>query len=163
MVQKTLVILKPDAVERGIVGEILARFERAGLQIIGLKLVKADQKLASDHYHDVDVRYSPEIKKLMVDFMSSNPVVAMVLEGIGAIEKVRLMIGTTYPHQASPGTIRGDYAHVPKDYVNEHDLPLRNLIHASSDPADAERELKLWFQPAEIFDYQRADHRQMRQ
>jgi nucleoside-diphosphate kinase len=153
-IERTLVLLKPDAVERGLVGEIISRFEKVGLRIIGMKKVLPSDELASDHYGDLDIRHGVEIKKNMVGMMTSGPVIAMVLEGIGAILQVRKMVGSTYPNEALPGTIRGDYAHISKEYANANSVAVKNLVHASSDEQDANRELKLWFSEQELFEYE---------
>lgn len=161
-IEKSLVILKPDTVERGLVGEITLRFERAGLRLAGMKLVQADAKMASDHYGDLVERYSEKlghdravaIKKGMVDFLSSGVVVVMALEGVGACAVVRKMVGGTYPHEAVPGTIRGDYAHVSQAFANDGGFPVKNLVHASGNVEEAEAELKIWFNDNELFDYE---------
>jgi nucleoside-diphosphate kinase len=132
VVQRTLVILKPDAVQRGISGEILARFERRGLRIAALRLVKVERALAEQHYA---VHKGKFFYEDLVRVISSSPVIAFVLEGPNAIAVVRSMVGATRPHEAAPGTIRGDYALVG----------LRNLVHASDAPETAETEIKLWF------------------
>ena len=131
-VQRTLVILKPDAVQRGISGEILARFERRGLRIAALRLVKVERALAEKHY---EVHKGKFFYEDLVKMISASPVIAFVLEGPNAIAVVRLMVGATRPYEAAPGTIRGDYALVG----------LRNLVHASDAPETAATEIKLWF------------------
>lgn len=131
-VQRTLVVLKPDAVQRAIAGELLARFERRGLRIAALRLVKVERALAEKHYavHKGKFFYDDLVKTI-----SASPVVAAVLEGPNAIAVVRAMVGATRPHEAAPGTIRGDYALVG----------LRNLVHASDAPETAAAEVALWF------------------
>ena len=131
-VQRTLVILKPDAVQRGISGEILARFERRGLRIAAIRLVKVERSLAEKHY---EVHKGKFFYEDLVKMISASPVIAFVLEGPNAIAVVRSMVGATRPHEAAPGTIRGDYALVG----------LRNLVHASDAPETAAAEIKLWF------------------
>jgi len=131
-VQRTLVILKPDAVQRGISGEILARFERRGLRIAAIRLVKVERSLAEKHY---EVHKGKFFYDDLVKMISASPVIAFVLEGPNAIAVVRSMVGATRPHEAAPGTIRGDYALVG----------LRNLVHASDAPDTAAAEIKLWF------------------
>jgi len=140
-VQRTLVILKPDAVQRGIAGEILARFERRGLRIAALRLVKVERSLAEKHY---EVHKGKFFYDDLVKVISASPVIAFVLEGPNAIAVVRSMVGATRPHEAAPGTIRGDYALVG----------LRNLVHASDAPETAETEIKLWF-PDGVVAYKR--------
>ena len=131
-VQRTLVILKPDAVQRGISGEILARFERRGLRIAAIRLVKVERALAEKRY---EVHKGKFFYDDLVKMISASPVIAFVLEGPNAIAVVRSMVGATRPHEAAPGTIRGDYALVG----------LRNLVHASDAPETAATEIKLWF------------------
>jgi nucleoside-diphosphate kinase len=131
-VQRTLVILKPDAVQRGIAGEILARFERRGLRIAALRLLRVERSMAEKHY---EVHRGKFFYEDLVKMISASPVIAFVLEGPDAIAVVRAMVGATRPHEAAPGTIRGDYALVG----------LRNLVHASDAPETAETEIGLWF------------------
>ncbi len=140
-VQRTLVILKPDAVQRGISGEILARFERRGLRIVALRLLKVDRAMAEKHY---EIHKGKFFYEDLVKVISASPVIAFVLEGPNAIAVVRAMVGATRPHEAAPGTIRGDYALVG----------LRNLVHASDAPETAESEIKLWF-PSGLVAYTR--------
>jgi nucleoside-diphosphate kinase len=131
-VQQTLIVLKPDAVQRAIAGELLARFERRGLRIAALRLVRVERALAEKHYavHQGKFFYEDLVKTI-----SASPVIAAVLEGPNAIAVVRAMVGATRPHEAAPGTIRGDYALVG----------LRNLVHASDAPETAVAEIRLWF------------------
>ena len=131
-VQRTLVILKPDAVQRGISGEIISRFERRGLRMAALRLLKVDRAMADKHYAAHKGKFFFED---LVRVISSSPVIAFVLEGPNAIAVVRAMVGATRPHEAAPGTIRGDYALVG----------LRNLVHASDAPETADAEITLWF------------------
>jgi nucleoside-diphosphate kinase len=131
-VEHTLVVLKPDTVQRAISGEIIARFERRGLRVAALRLLRVERAMAEKHYaiHKGKFFYDD-----LVNVISSSPVVAMVLEGPNAIAVVRAMVGSTRPHEAAPGTIRGDYALVG----------LRNLVHASDAPETAASEIALWF------------------
>ena len=131
-VQQTLLVLKPDAVQRAVVGELIGRFERRGLRIAALRLVTVERALAERHYavHQGKFFYEDLVKTI-----SASPVVAAVLEGPNAVAVVRAMVGATRPHEAAPGTIRGDYALVG----------LRNLVHASDAPETAAAEIKLWF------------------
>jgi len=131
-VQRTLIILKPDAVQRAIVGELIARFERRGLRLAAMRLVKVDRALAEKHY---EIHKGKFFYEDLVKTISAAPVVAAVLEGPNAIAVVRAMVGATRPHEAAPGTIRGDYALVG----------LRNLVHASDAPETATAEIALWF------------------
>ena len=140
-IQRTLVILKPDAVQRGIAGEIVARFERRGLRIAALRLAKVERALAEKHY---EVHKGKFFYDDLVRVISASPVIAFVLEGPNAIAVVRAMVGATRPHEAAPGTIRGDYALVG----------LRNLVHASDAPETADTEIKQWF-PDGVVSYRR--------
>ena len=161
MITKTLVLLKPDAVERGLVGKIISRFEDRGLKIAGMKLLIATPELATSHYGDFIERYTPKlgaekansIMKEMVDFLTSGPIIALAVEGINACPVVRKIVGSTYPDEAPAGTIRGDYAHISQAYANTVGITVKNLIHASGSPEEAEIELGLWFKPDEIYQY----------
>ena len=140
-VQRTLVLCKPDSVQRGLVGRIVARFEDKGFKIVGLRMLHVDERLAHTHYQEhVEKPFFPEL----VSFITSSPIVAMAIEGENAVEVVRGIMGVTNPQTAVPGTIRGDFG-----------LNLtKNLVHGSDSLASAERELALFFPPEEIYDYQ---------
>jgi len=140
-VQRTLVLCKPDSVQRGLVGRIVARFEDKGFKIVGLRMLYVDESLAHTHYQEhVEKPFFPEL----VSFITSSPIVAMAIEGENAVEVVRGIMGVTNPQNAVPGTIRGDFG-----------LSLtKNLVHGSDSLASAERELALFFPPEEIYDYQ---------
>jgi nucleoside-diphosphate kinase len=141
--QKTLVLLKPDAVQRGLVGELVSRLERKGLKLVGMKLARMDDALARQHYAEhVD---KPFFKGL-AEFITSGPLVAMAIEGEDAIGMVRTLMGETNPANAAPGTVRGDYA---------VSIGL-NLVHGSDSPESAKRELALFFAEDEILEYDRA-------
>ena len=142
--QRTHVLGKPDGVKRGLVGELLQRFERKGLKIVAARLLQVTPELAARHYHEHEGKpFYPGL----VQHITSGPVVALALEGRSAISVVRLLVGATNPQTAAPGTIRGDYglAMTP------------NLIHASDSTASAERELALYFQPHDLVAYARSD------
>jgi len=150
MIQRTLVLLKPDAVKRGIMGEIISRFEKAGLKIVAMKMVWVDRKLAKKHYKEhVKKDFYPGLET----FITSGPVVAMVIEGVDAVEVVRKMVGGTEPRSALPGTIRGDYAHISKEWASKKGKAIPNLIHASDSLENAKREISIWFKPKEIHSY----------
>ena len=154
MIERTLVLVKPDGVQRQIIGEILTRFEKAGLKIVGLKLVWADEEFARKHYtEDIEIRRGKAVRDYNVNFIKSGPVVALALEGVNAIENVRKMVGSTEPKSAQPGTIRGDYSHVSYAYCDSKKQVVKNLIHASSDAKDAAHELALWFSKEELHTY----------
>jgi len=154
MIEKTLVLIKPDGVQRGLVGKILTRFEDAGLKIIGMKMVWIDKEFAKRHYtEDITVRRGEKVRNLLLDFIVEGPVVAICIEGINAIENVRKMVGSTEPKAAQPGTIRGDFSHVSFAYADTKSQAIKNLIHASADAKDAESEVKLWFTARELHTY----------
>lgn len=161
MLQKTLVVLKPDAVKRNIVGEVITRFERVGLHLVGMKMLWPNEEFYYKHYEEIGTmitRYNQEIFNVNRDFMMSGPVVAMVWEGPEAIEIVRKLVGSTQPKAALPGTIRGDFAHVGYDYVDQNNGWMVNIVHASANAEEAEKELALWFAGTEIFDHEVAGH-----
>ncbi|MFH1173916.1 MAG: nucleoside-diphosphate kinase [archaeon] len=153
MIQKTLVLLKPDAVERMLMGRIIQRFEDAGLKTIGMKMIWVDQEFGKKHYFDLGERHGERVLKSMVEYLMSGPIVAICLEGINAVEVVRKIVGSTYPNEAPPGTIRGDFGHISKDYANAQNKRVSNLIHASGNSKDAEYEIPLWFTAKELHDY----------
>ncbi|HLF04482.1 MAG TPA: nucleoside-diphosphate kinase [Dehalococcoidia bacterium] len=141
--ERTLVLVKPDGVQRGLVGEVISRLERRGLKLAGLKLMQVDDALARRHYAEHVARpFFPGL----VSFITSGPVVAMVWEGNNAVELVRQTMGATDPVKSPPGTIRGDLG------VNIG----RNLVHGSDKPESARREIDLFFQPQEVLDYARS-------
>lgn len=156
-VERTLIVLKPDAVQREIVGEILTRFERVGLKIVGTKMLSPDREHYYYHYENIGkmvTRRGEDAFNVTLDFMLNGPVIAFVLEGVEAVEVVRKMVGSTEPKQALPGTIRGDYAHISFSYADDAKMSIPNLIHASGDPEEAEQEIAHWFKKEELFDYQ---------
>lgn len=151
MIERTLVIVKPDGVERGLIGTILSRFENTGLKIIAMKMAWIDRAFAKKHYAaHVDKPFYKGIE----DFIVSGPVVAFVVEGIEAIELVRKMIGATEPKSAVPGTIRGDFAHHSYGYADQKGIAIKNIIHASGSKQDAKIEIPLWFKKEELYTYQ---------
>jgi nucleoside-diphosphate kinase len=156
-IEQTLVIFKPDSVQRGIVGEILSRFERAGLKIVGAKMLKPDYDQFYHHYETIGTmvsRHSKKIFDITLDMMSSGPVIAFVLEGVEAVGLVRKMSGATEPKSALPGTIRGDYAHMSYGHADSNEIGIPNIIHASGNKEEAEKEIVHWFSQNELFDYQ---------
>ncbi|TGE34091.1 nucleoside-diphosphate kinase [Desulfosporosinus sp. Sb-LF] len=138
--ERTFIMLKPDAVQRGLVGEIIARFEKKGLKLAGLKLIKVDRTMAEAHYaeHKGKGFFEPTVEYIM-----SSPVVAMVWQGKNVVALARELMGATNPASANPGSIRGSYA---------MDIS-RNVIHGSDSVASAEREIALYFKPEELIDY----------
>ena len=154
--QRTLIVFKPDAVMRGIVGEILSRFEKAGLKIVGTKMLMPDYEHFFQHYEGIGTlksRKGDEIFETQLREMQQGPVLAMVLEGVEAVEQVRKMVGPTEPKSAQPGTIRGDYAHITYGQASSANRGVPNVIHASADTTEAEKEITHWFSEAELFDY----------
>lgn len=154
--QKTLIIFKPDAVMRGLVGEILTRFERVGLKIVGAKMLQPDYDHFYEHYEGIGTlksRAGKEIFDIQMLEMQQGPVIAMVLEGVEAIAQVRKMVGPTEPKSAQPGTIRGDYAHMTYGQANEAKRGVPNVLHASADEAEAAKEVAHWFSESELVDY----------
>lgn len=151
--ERTLIVLKPDAVARGLVGEVLTRFERAGIKLIGTKMRWMDSAFTRQHYFDLEERHGAAVYAATAAFMQQGPVVAVVAEGVDVVANVRRLVGTTYPNQAAPGTIRGDFAHQSKEYSVAHNLAVANLLHASGSVDEAKYEVELWFSPGELFDY----------
>lgn len=152
--QRTLVLLKPDALQRGIVGEIMQRFERVGAKMVGLKMLVSEKDAAARHYtEDLAARRGEKVREMMIKMITSGPIIAMVFEGIEMVEITRKMVGTTEPKAAAPGTIRGDFSHISFEYANAKEMPIMNLIHASATPQEAQAEIAVWFKPEELVDY----------
>ena len=148
--ERTFIMIKPDAVQRGLVGEIISRFEKKGIKIIAMKLVSVSKELAERHYgiHKGKPFFEPTVK-----YITSSPVVAMVLEGDNAINMVRGMMGKTNPQDAAMGTIRGDYG----QFIG------RNIVHGSDGLDTARFEIDLWFKPEEISKYTKIDEEWLRE
>ncbi len=185
LMQKTLVLVKPDGVQRGLVGEILQRFEKVGLKITALKMVHPSHEDVDRHYALTEewmrtvyekakakyeannqafpfadhIAYGTEIKRGLVDFLKSSPVVAMVLEGEQAVPLVRKIVGATEPASSLPGTIRGDLSHDTYALSNSQNRPLRNLIHASGTEDEANQEIPIWFTDVELYKYEHVNDR----
>jgi nucleoside-diphosphate kinase len=153
MIQKTLVLVKPDGVQRGLTGDIIQRFEKVGLKIIAMKMVWVDKEFAKTHYVGVEERKGAKVMNMLLELITMGPVIAMVLEGVDAVPVVRKICGPTEPKEALPGTIRGDYAHVSYAYSDRVSEAVRNVVHASGEPEEAVHEIGLWFKPEEIHDY----------
>lgn len=150
MIEKTLVLIKPDGVQRGLIGEIIQRFEKVGVKITAMRMVWVDKKFAKKHYAaHVDKPFYPGLEVMITE----GPVVAMVIEGLHAVEQVRKMVGSTEPKAAHPGTIRGDYSHHSYAYTDKKGIAIKNLVHASGTKKEADAEIKLWFGKEEIHDY----------
>ena len=185
MIERSLVLLKPDAVARGIVGEILHRFERAGLKMVGAKLVHVDKNFGAKHYkHDdswklkVGERNIQECKDFgmtpmecfgtedafeignqvdvrSAEFLSSGPVFAVVFQGPSAVKKIRSLVGSLFPNSSAPGTIRGDFG-IDTPYSSMKNKRVTfNIIHASGEVDEATQEVNLWFKPEELLNYRR--------
>ena len=150
MVQRTFVLIKPDGVQRSIVGRVIQRFEDAGFKIVGMKMKWVDSDFSKKHYRE---HVEKPFFKGLDEFIRQGPVVAFVLEGVNAIENVRKIVGGTEPKGAAPGTIRGDYAHVSYEYADRKGIGVKNIIHASANKEDAEYEIGLWFTAEELHTY----------
>ncbi|MAG60385.1 nucleoside-diphosphate kinase [archaeon] len=182
MIERTLVLLKPDSVQRSICGEIITRFEKATLKIVGMKLVHASEDLVNQHYADDEDWYMSvgkkakagyvklgktsdetereigvRIRNQLKSYLSMSPTIAIVFEGHGAINKVRAITGDTAPLFSAPGTIRGDFSIDSYALADKANRPIQNLIHASDAPETAAREIKLWFSESELYQYPRVD------
>ena len=179
MIEKTLVIIKPDAVQRGLVGEITHRFEKVGLKLAAMKMLFATKEQLEEHYYKDDEwltkkgvgiiknknypkDYDPkkagrEIVDALIDDMRLSPVIAMVVEGHNAVAVVKKITGPTNIEEALPGTIRGDYSHDTYGLANVSDRPIITILHASGEKDEAEKEIKIWFPENEIFDYEKMD------
>jgi nucleoside-diphosphate kinase len=153
MIERTLVLLKPDAVARGLMGRVIQRFEDAGLKMVGMKMVWMDKEFGKKHYFDVAERRGEKVLDALLNFMTAGPVLAMVIEGVHATEVVRKMVGGTEPKMAQPGTIRGDFAHHSYAHTDNQGVAIKNLVHASGNAKEAEYEIKLWFKDNELHSY----------
>jgi nucleoside-diphosphate kinase len=183
--EKTLVLIKPDGVQRGLIGEIIGRFERVGLKVMAMKMVHPSQEDVDKHYvlteewmrgvyekakakteanGDVfpfadHLTYGADIKRGLVEFLKSAPIVALVLEGERAVSLVRKLVGATEPASSAPGTIRGDFSLDTYGLANEHHRSIRNLIHASGTAEEAKNEIGIWFTDTELYKYEHVNDR----
>ena len=149
--QRTLVLLKPDALHRGIVGDIIHRFERVGAKMVGLKMLVSEKDTAMKHYtEDLAKRRGEKVRNIMIEMITSGPIIAIVYEGVEIIDIVRKLVGATEPKASAPGTIRGDFSHVSFGYADAKQIPVMNLIHASTSPEEAETEIAVWFKTEEL-------------
>ncbi len=156
MKERTLVVLKPDAVKRGILGRVISRLEDAGFKVVGAKMLWISEAFAKKHYDEigqVGKRRGEKVLKNMIKVSSSGPVLALCLEGIQAVDNLRKMVGSTEPKAALPGTIRGDFSHTSFAYTDAQDKGVENVIHASGSSEDAKKEIALWFKADELYDY----------
>jgi nucleoside-diphosphate kinase len=184
--QKTLVLVKPDGVKRGLIGEVVQRIERRGLKIVAMKMVQVDREHLDKHFptddswvgrlgdkglktfaeYELDpksylgtddrMEIGKQVRKNLFDYMTSGPIVAMVIEGLHAIDMVRKLAGHTLPVFAEMGTIRGDFSVDSPAIANTENRSIYNIMHASETTAEAENEVGLWFKPEEIHTYDRA-------
>lgn len=153
MIEQTLVLVKPDGVKRGLVGEVIKRFERVGLKIVGMTMVQVDPDFSKKHYaNNIDKPFY----KILEKFIISGPVVAMVLEGVEAVEFVRKVVGFKEPKTAEIGTIRGDFAHTSFGHEDGKKRSIQNLVHASGTLEEAKQEIALWFSVDELHSYKLA-------
>lgn len=155
-IERSLIVFKPDAVQRGIVGEILSRFERIGLKIIGTKMLQPSYDHYFHHYENIGKMISRRGQKafdVTLSMMNEGPVIAFVLEGVEAVALIRKMVGATEPKAALPGTIRGDYSHMSFAHADQNDVGIPNIIHASGDTEEAKKEIDYWFSETELFSY----------
>jgi|JI10StandDraft_1071094.scaffolds.fasta_scaffold564429_2 nucleoside-diphosphate kinase len=155
--EKTLVLFKPDSLQRGLVGEILSRFEKVGLRIVATKMLAPGREHYQKHYEGIGklkTRAGDHIFDITLEMMNNGPVIAMVFEGVEAVSLVRKLVGSTEPKSSAPGTIRGDFSHMSYGYADRKDKGIPNLIHASGDPQEAEKEIGHWFSDDELFNYQ---------
>ena len=150
MIERTLVLLKPDAVQRALVGNIITRFENVGMKLVGIKMVWVDPAFSKKHYAE---HVNKNFYSVLEKFITEGPVIAMAIEGIHAVETVRKMVGSTEPRKAPPGTIRGDFAHHSYEYADRKGISIKNLIHASDSAGNAKKELDLWFRQEELHSY----------
>jgi len=185
--ERTLVLLKPDAVQRGLIGEIIKRFESAGLKIVALKLVQPGRDFIAGHYSGSDdwirgmgqktldsfrefgmdvkaelgtddpYQIGQTVRGWLIEYVASSPVVAMVIEGVHAVSAVRALIGFTIPARAAKGTIRGDFSVDSNTLSTLEKRSTKNLIHASGELDEAAREIAYWFKPEEVLSYTQAD------
>jgi len=162
-IERTLIILKPDTIQRGLVGEIITRFERAGLKIVAMKMIAPDELHFHKHYEGISSiisRWGQDVYDVLLHHMQETPVIAFVLEGVEAVSYVRKLVGTTDPKESPAGTIRGDYTHITRAFTNPVDAPwstMPNILHASGDSDEAAKEIALWFSQDEIYaDYDTA-------
>jgi len=154
MIERSLVLVKPDGVQRALTGRILTKFEEAGLKVVGMKMAWVDQAHAKKHYtDDLEKRRGKFVRDAMVKFLTEGPVVAIVFEGVEAVDVIRKIVGGTEPKSALPGTIRGDFCHVSFMYADSKKKVVRNIIHASGNKKEAKEEIKIWFENSELHSY----------
>lgn len=154
--QRSLVVFKPDAVSRSIVWEVLSRFEKLWYKIVGMKMMQPDRDFWYYHYETIGAVVSRRGEKVfegLLEIMTTTPVIAMVLEWVDTVENVRKIVGKTEPFSSAPGTIRWDYAHMSFSYADATQKWLLNIVHASWNAEEAQKEIDHWFKKEELFDY----------
>ena len=152
-IERTFVALKPDTVKRGITGKIIDIFEEAGFKIVGMKMVWADEEILQDHYSE---HVDKDFYERLEEYMSSGPIVAMVVEGVEAVKNTRKIVGETDPREADPSTIRGKFAHMSFEHADGSGRLHKNIIHASAEKDEAEEEISIWFDDEELHDFESA-------
>lgn len=182
MIERTLVLIKPDGVYRALIGKVLSTFEEAGLKVIGLKMVQPDEDMAAKHYiadeewmksvgkktketyrekgqelKESEIEIGQRVRNNLLKYLTSGPVAAIALEGNSAIFVVRKLIGATEPRKADPSSIRGRFALDSYDMGDTQNRAVRNIVHASEDEKTAKRELSLWFSDEDLVEYKRVD------
>lgn len=158
-VETTFVALKPDAVKRGITGEIISTIENAGMKIVGVKMVEATDDLLEQHYSE---HVDKDFYEGLAEYMKQGPIVAIAVEGVHAVENMRKIIGDTSAREAHPSTIRGKFGHMSMEHADDAGTNYKNLVHASEDVEAAEEELSIWFDDDEVFDFQLAHEEEVR-
>src|SRR3989344_1717554 len=160
MIERSLVVVKPDGVARGLVGEVVKRFEQSGMKIVGMKMAWVNKVFAKKHYtEDISKRRGEKVREKLLEYITAGPVVAVVLEGVNVIDNIRKIVGDTEPKSALPGTIRGDLSHVSYKYSDEKEIAVRNIVHASGNKEEAEYEIKVWFTKEELHSYETTQER----
>jgi nucleoside-diphosphate kinase len=158
-VNRTFVALKPDAVKRGITGEIISQIEDAGFKIMGMKMVQATDQLLEQHYEEhVDKPFYDDL----AEYMKQGPIVGLVVEGVHAVDNLRKIVGDTDASEAHPATIRGKYAHMSMDHADDAGRYYKNIIHASATEEEAEKEIGIWFSEDELHEYENAFEEEVR-
>lgn len=149
--ERTLVLIKPDGVQRSLIGRVLQRFEDVGMKFVGMKMVWVDKDFARKHYKEhVEKPFYPGLESMITE----GPVLALAIEGLHAVETVRKLVGSTEPKGSQPGTIRGDFAHHSYEYTDQKGIAIKNLIHASGTSEEGVLEIGLWFKDDELHSYQ---------
>lgn len=182
MIEKSLVLIKPDGVQRALIGEIISRFERSGLKIVGMKMIQAPQDVVAKHYYKDDEwkdmvgsrqkkeleekgievtktarELGQDIQNQLLDYITMSPIIALAIEGHNAVNFVRKIVGATSPFDAQPGTIRGDFSLDTYTLANSSERSIQNLIHSSGTTEEGKEEIKLWFKEEELHSWKRLD------